>query len=83
MGDWAAFENLLIKPEAEYEIAFRLFDVDGVGSVKYEDFRRLYEQNKGSDSIPFDWECEWAKLCIGDKKKRHGLTYPEFSQMLR
>ncbi|EMR68621.1 hypothetical protein MGN70_002267 [Eutypa lata] len=83
IGDWAAFENLLIKPDAEYEIAFRLFDVEGVGSVKYEDFRSLYEQNKGPDSIPFDWDCEWAKLYIGDKKKRHGLTYPEFSQMLR
>ncbi len=83
IGDWAAFENLLIKPDAEYEIAFRLFDVDGVGSVKYDDFRRLYEQNKGPESIPFDWDCEWAKLYIGDKRKRHSLTYPEFSQMLR
>ncbi|KAH9904832.1 calcium-binding mitochondrial carrier protein Aralar1 [Xylariomycetidae sp. FL2044] len=83
IGDWAAFENLLMKPDAEYEIAFRLFDVDRTGVVKYEDFRRLYEMNKGSDSIPFDWDCEWAKLYIGDKSKRHTLTYPEFSQMLR
>lgn len=43
----------------------------------------MYEQNKGPDSIPFDWDCEWAKLYIGEKKKRHVLTYPEFSQMLR
>lgn len=81
--DWAAFENLLMKPDAEYEIAFRLFDVSRTGSVKYEDFRRLYERNKGPDSIPFDWDCEWAKLYIGDKSKRHNLSYPEFSQMLR
>ncbi|KAI1377293.1 mitochondrial carrier [Hypoxylon crocopeplum] len=83
IGDWAAFENLLMKPDAEYEIAFRLFDVDRTGSVKYENFRRLYERNKGPDSIPFDWDCEWAKLYIGDKSKRHPLTYTEFSQMLR
>ncbi|KAH8167551.1 hypothetical protein CIB48_g691 [Xylaria polymorpha] len=83
LGDWAAFLNLLNKSDAEYEIAFRLFDVDRTGTVKYDDFRKLYELNKGEGSIPFDWDCEWAKLYIGDKTKRHNLTYPEFSQMLR
>ncbi|KAI8625130.1 mitochondrial carrier domain-containing protein [Xylariaceae sp. FL1651] len=83
MGDWATFLNLLNKADAEYEIAFRLFDLDRNGTVKYEDFRKLYELNKGEGSIPFDWDCEWAKLYIGDKTKRQNLTYPEFSQMLR
>ncbi|KAI5862916.1 mitochondrial carrier [Durotheca rogersii] len=83
IGDWAAFENLLLKPDAEYEIAFRLFDIERTGNVKYEDFRRLYENNKGPNSIPFDWDCEWAKLYIGNKSKRHAFSYPEFSQMLR
>ncbi|KAI0471614.1 calcium-binding mitochondrial carrier protein Aralar1 [Xylariaceae sp. FL0804] len=82
-SDWASFMNLLIKSDAEYEIAFRLFDVDRTGTVKYEDFRQLYDLNKGAKSLPFDWNCEWAKLYIGDKSKRHRLTYPEFSQMLR
>ena len=72
-----------MKPDAEYEIAFRLFDIDRTGTVKYDDFRRLYELNKGEDSIPFDWDCEWAKLYIGSKKKRHDLNYNQFSQMLR
>ncbi len=71
------------KPDAEYEIAFRLFDVDRLGTVKYEDFRRLYELNKGTDSIPFDWNCEWAKLYIGGTSKRHSMNYHQFSQMLR
>ncbi|KAK9420266.1 putative EF-hand domain-containing protein [Seiridium unicorne] len=83
LSDWAAFNNLLFKADAEYEIAFRLFDVDRTGSVTYDNFRRLYELNKGPDSIPFDWECQWAKLYIGDKTRRHNLTYHEFSQMLR
>ncbi|KAI1438716.1 mitochondrial carrier domain-containing protein [Xylaria sp. CBS 124048] len=83
LGDWAAFLNLLNKADAEYEIAFRLFDVNRDGAVKYEDFRSLYELNKGEGSIPFDWDCDWAILYIGDKSKRHNLTYPEFSQMLR
>ncbi|KAI6782903.1 uncharacterized protein J7T54_002062 [Emericellopsis cladophorae] len=83
LTDWGVFENLLMKPDSEYEIAFRLFDVERNGTVRYEDFRRLYELNKGPDNIPFDWDCEWAKLYIGSRKKRHNLDYPQFSQMLR
>jgi len=81
--DWGTFENLLAKPDAEYEIAFRLFDIDHTGTVKYENLKKLYEMNKGPDSIPFDWNCEWATLYSGGKKRRHDLTYPQFSQMLR
>lgn len=77
------FENLLAKPDAEYEIAFRLFDEDGSGRIKYDDFQRLYNQNKGSESVPFDWGSEWASLYVGSKKHRHDITYPQFSQMLR
>ena len=72
-----------MKPDAEYEIAFRLFDVQRIGTVRYDDFRRLYELNKGADTIPFNWDCEWAKLYIGDKRKRHDMDYEQFSQMLR
>lgn len=39
--------------------------------------------NKGSDTIPFDWNCEWASLYVGSKRHRHDITYPQFSQMLR
>ncbi|KAI9052151.1 hypothetical protein LZ554_003513 [Drepanopeziza brunnea f. sp. 'monogermtubi'] len=81
--DWGTFENLLAKPDAEYEIAFRLFDVEQTGTVKYDDLKKLYEINKGPESIPFDWNCEWANLYSGGKKRRHDLTYPQFAQMLR
>src|ERR1700753_1851185 len=83
LSDWHVFENILAKPDAEYEIAFRLFDVERTGNVKYDDFRRLYELNKGPEHIPFDWDCEWAKLYIGSRSRRHNLDYPQFSQMLR
>jgi solute carrier family 25 aspartate/glutamate transporter 12/13 len=39
--------------------------------------------NKGPDTLPFDWNCEWATLYSGGRKRRHDLTYPQFSQMLR
>ncbi|KAG5994098.1 hypothetical protein E4U43_003320 [Claviceps pusilla] len=83
LTDWGVFENLLLKPDAEYEIAFRLFDVDGTGHVTYDNFRRLYDLNKGPNHLPFDWDGEWAKLYLGSRRKRHNLTYTQFSQMLR
>jgi len=83
LSDWTAFENVLSKPDAEYEIAFRLFDINRTGSVNYADFKKLYQMNKGPESIPFDWNCEWAKLYTGMKKTRQELDYNQFSQMLR
>lgn len=83
LSDWATFENLLAQPDAEYEIAFRLFDVERTGKVKWEHFQQLYSQNKTADSIPFDWNSEWASLYTGKSKTRHEMTYPQFSQMLR
>jgi solute carrier family 25 aspartate/glutamate transporter 12/13 len=83
LSDWANFENILDKPDAEYEIAFRLFDVNGTGVVKFDDFKKLYNLNKSDDSLPFDWDAGWASLYVGTRKKRHDMTYPQFSQMLR
>ncbi|KAI1985504.1 mitochondrial aspartate-glutamate transporter agc1 [Ophidiomyces ophidiicola] len=83
LSDWAAFESLLSKPDAEYEIAFRLFDSDGTGAVKCETIQKLYNANKSGDAIPFDWNSEWASLYTGRKKTRHDMTYPQFAQMLR
>ncbi|KAJ6000049.1 hypothetical protein N7481_000458 [Penicillium waksmanii] len=83
LSDWATFENLLAKPDAEYEIAFRLFDLEGNGTVTFDAVQGLYNLNKGPDSIPFDWNSEWASLYTGRTKTRHDMTYPQFSQMLR
>ena len=52
LSDWTTFENLLAKPDAEYEIAFRLFDFEGTGTVKFDEFQKLYNLNKDKDSIP-------------------------------
>ena len=83
MSEWATFDNLLKKSDSGYELAFRLFDTEGTGFVKSEVFQKLYEQNRGKDGIPFDFNSEWAALYIGGKKRRHEMTYPQFAQMMR
>ena len=81
LGDWSAFTNLLLKPDAEYEIAFRLFADPTTGRVNFDDFKEVYARNK--TGIPFDWDSDWAKLYVGGKNNRHSMTYPQFAQMLR
>lgn len=83
LSDWSTFDNLLSKPDAEYEIAFRLFDIEGTGYVNFENFRKMYMDARGPQSLPFDWNSEWACLYTGGRNKRHNMTYPQFSQMLR
>lgn len=83
LSDWATFEQLLAQPDGEYRVAFRVFDVDGTGLINQAKFQQIYERNKGSDSIPFDFGSEWATLHIGSKKKRHDMSYPQFAQMMR
>jgi solute carrier family 25 aspartate/glutamate transporter 12/13 len=83
LADWANFENLLAKPDAEYEIAFRLFDVRGEGAIRFPEFKKLYDLNKADDALPFDWNSEWASLYTGGRNKRHEMNYHQFSQMLR
>jgi solute carrier family 25 aspartate/glutamate transporter 12/13 len=83
LKDWATFSSLLSKPDAEYEMAFRVFDVEGKGILKFDDVVEKYYQNKDPNTIPFNWNSEWAELYVGGGKARHDLTYPQFSQMMR
>ena len=81
LQDWSAFNNLLVKPDAEYEIAFRLFADPATGQVNFGEFKEVYAKNQ--TGIPFNWDGDWAKLYVGGKKNRHSMTYPQFAQMLR
>ncbi|KAL1617610.1 mitochondrial aspartate-glutamate transporter agc1 [Neofusicoccum ribis] len=50
--DGTNFDNLIAKPDAEYEIAFRLFDVEGTGLIKFDNFLKMYDMHKGGDPLP-------------------------------
>ena len=83
MADFNAYENLISKPDADYEAPFRLFDIDGNGSVDINELKKVIEAHKGPESLPFDWNSEWATLYIGSARNRHAMTYPQFAQMMR
>ncbi|KAK3832098.1 MAG: mitochondrial carrier domain-containing protein [Linnemannia elongata] len=83
MSDFTVFENLLTRPDADYEIAFRLFDTAGSGKITREQFKQILSANIGKDAIPFDFECEWLKLYTGEKTAAHEMPYKEFTQLLK
>ncbi|KAI9227948.1 MAG: mitochondrial carrier domain-containing protein [Piptocephalis tieghemiana] len=83
LSDFIAFERMLAKPDAEYEVAFRLFDPEGTGSITYDKFKSILKANANPQSPPFDYDCEWLQLYLGDKKDHHPVTYPEFAQLLK
>ncbi|ODV91551.1 hypothetical protein CANCADRAFT_72623 [Tortispora caseinolytica NRRL Y-17796] len=83
VDDWIDFERVLATPDAEYRLAFRVFDPKRTGSVDFDQFVKFYNENKSDDALPFDWNNKWTQLYVGSKNKRHRLTYEQFSQMLK
>ncbi|CCJ30988.1 unnamed protein product, partial [Pneumocystis jirovecii] len=83
LQDWICFENLLEKHDAENEIVFKFFDLNGTGNVSCDDFRKMVFENKASDVIPFSWESSSLRSYMGDMKKCNVMTYPQFIQMLK
>lgn len=82
-NDYVIFQNLLSKPDAEYEVAFRLFDVNNTGKITFDQFKQVLSSNLPPDAVPFDFDCDWLKLYIGNKEGHSQLTYAEFSQLLK
>ncbi|KAI1316361.1 mitochondrial aspartate-glutamate transporter agc1 [Mortierella claussenii] len=83
LSDFTVFENLLSRPDAEYEIAFRLFDTAGTGKITRDQFKQILTANVGKDAIPFDFECEWLRLYTGGKDTAREMPYKEFTQLLK
>ena len=57
--------------------------MDGTGKVKSDVFQKMYDSARAPDSIPFDFNSDWASLYLGGKKHRHEISYDQFAQMMR
>ncbi|KAH9929665.1 mitochondrial carrier [Fomitopsis serialis] len=81
--DFVVFETLLKRSDADYWIAFQYFDVDDSGTITYEEFKNVFNENVGPEAIPFDFACDWVKLYLGTKNGQHVLGYNEFTQLMK
>ncbi|KAL7424767.1 mitochondrial aspartate-glutamate transporter agc1 [Cryptotrichosporon argae] len=81
--DFVVFETLLKRPDADYQLAFSVFDVDASGSIDFDEFKAVLSANIGADGIPFDFDCPWMKLYLGKRGGAHVLGYHEFTQLIK
>jgi solute carrier family 25 aspartate/glutamate transporter 12/13 len=81
--DFMVFQTLLKRPDADYYIAFQYFDVDGSGTITFDEFKSVFSAEIGPDGIPFNFDCDWVKLHLGKKSGAHVLGYNEFTQLMK
>ncbi|KAH9065683.1 mitochondrial inner membrane protein [Lactarius vividus] len=81
--DFVVFQALLKRPDADYYMAFQYFDVDGSGTITFDEFKSVFSSHIGPDAIPFDFDCDWVKLYLGKKNGAHVLGYHEFTQLMK
>ncbi|KAJ3205335.1 mitochondrial aspartate-glutamate transporter agc1, partial [Dinochytrium kinnereticum] len=81
--DFLSFGSMLSRPDAEFEVAFRLFDEKGDGRITVQQFKKILSSNIGADAVPINFNSEWMRLTIGSKSDRAALKYEEFTQLLK
>ncbi|KAL1408030.1 mitochondrial aspartate-glutamate transporter agc1 [Vanrija albida] len=81
--DFVVFETLLKRPDADYQLAFSVFDVDDSGAIDFEEFKSVLQENIASSGIPFNFDCDWIKLYLGKRGTKHVLGYSEFTQLIK
>ncbi|EGG18680.1 EF-hand domain-containing protein [Cavenderia fasciculata] len=79
--EYKTFDELMAKPEAEYFLAFKLFDRDGNGTVSKNDFQNVVTASL-DPSVPFNFESELVNLYFG-KGGKSELNYSQFTQLLK
>jgi len=79
--EFLLFLTMLSKPEAEYKIAFQIFDRDGDGFITRDEFKQVLESSTDQELGEFDVNSEWLKRFFG-KAGNEKLSYYEFTQVL-
>ncbi|KAG8811680.1 mitochondrial aspartate-glutamate transporter agc1, partial [Serendipita sp. 401] len=81
--DFTVFQTLLKRPDADYLIAFKFFDVDGSGTIDFNEFKNVFASTLSPDALPFNFDCDWVKLHLGKRDGTHVLGYNEFTQLMK
>ncbi|CAB4026222.1 Calcium-binding mitochondrial carrier Aralar1 [Paramuricea clavata] len=76
-----AFESLLCCPDAQFRIVFQLFDLDGKGSVSFDEFSRVIMKTQQHQKFHFNFESPFITRFFGDDKLKE-IPYSEFTQLL-
>ncbi|EDO42462.1 predicted protein [Nematostella vectensis] len=81
-SEFVAFEALLRDPDSHHKLIFQLFDLDGKGSVSYDEFRNVIQKTTFYNKIPFNFDSEFISSYFGNDKTRK-VPFQEFSPLLQ
>ncbi|XP_031574547.1 calcium-binding mitochondrial carrier protein Aralar1-like [Actinia tenebrosa] len=81
-SEFVAFEGLLRDPDSYHKLIFQLFDLDGKGSVSFDEFQTVIKKTKFYDKLEFHFESELINSYFGAKKDRC-VPFHEFSHLLQ
>lgn len=81
-SEFLAFEALLCDPGAQHKLVFQLFDLDGKGSVTFDEFESVIKKTTFFNKIKFNFETEFVKTYFGSDKKSH-VRFDDFSHLLQ
>lgn len=76
---------MLKRPDADYQLAFSVFDSDNSGSIDFDEFEEVLSQNIAASGIrtskdaqkltvAFDFDVPWMKLYVGRQGGSHVLA---------
>ncbi|RMX49414.1 hypothetical protein pdam_00015314 [Pocillopora damicornis] len=81
-SEFLAFEALLCNPGAQHKIVFQLFDLDGKGSVTFDEFENVIKKTTFFSKIKFNFDTEFVKTYFGVNKKAR-IRFDDFSHLLQ
>lgn len=57
------------------ELTRAVLNRDGSGTITFDEFKNVFAASLGSDSIPFNFDCDWIKLYLGKKDGKKAGTH--------
>lgn len=81
LSEYIILFKFLTTPENEFEMAFRMFDVNNDGSISKDEFKHALKNNRYVNT-DFDFDCELMTRFFG-RDGHSTLSYHQFSQFMR
>lgn len=81
-SEYVLLFKLLTTPESEFEMAFRMFDVNKDNTISKDEFKSVMMHNKDNIKVDFDFDCELMARFFGRDGKTE-LSYIQFTQFMK
>ncbi|XP_066912954.1 electrogenic aspartate/glutamate antiporter SLC25A13, mitochondrial-like [Clytia hemisphaerica] len=80
--EFQAFEALLCNVDAKYRLCFQMFDLDGKGTITFDEFKKMLSCQTTYAKYPFNFDCDFVRFYFG-KDLKYKVNYQEFTHLLQ